>query len=76
MKNTLNVLLVIVIASCATITQGTKEEVMFTSKPDSTEVWVSGKKIGYTPTSAEISTFGKKEVTLIYPNGQKKHIHA
>ncbi len=65
-------LILIIVAGCATITQGTKEEVVFTSKHDSTEVWVSGKKIGYTPTSAEISTFGKKIVTLIYPNGQRK----
>ncbi|MBN2017467.1 MAG: hypothetical protein JW794_04970 [Candidatus Cloacimonetes bacterium] len=71
MKKVCYLLLIVIISGCATITQGTKEEVMFTSKPDSTEVWVSGKKIGYTPTSAEISTFGRKEVTLIYPNGTK-----
>ncbi len=71
MKNLFLLFLVIIITSCATITQGMKDEIMFTSDQDSVEVWVSGKRIGYTPTSAEIGKMTKKEATFIFSDGQE-----
>jgi len=48
-----------------------RDEVRFTSDQDSVEVWVSGRRIGFTPTSTEIGKMTKKEATFIFPGGQE-----
>ena len=54
-----------------------RDEVRFTSDQDSVEVWVSGKNLGYTPTSAELGKMTKKEAIFIFPGGQEyQHVLA
>ncbi len=62
--------LVIILSACATIMMGTKEEVAFTSETDSVEVWISGNKIGYTPTSVKLGKKHKNVITFVFPEGQ------
>ena len=71
MKRSCYFFLIIIISGCTTITQGMRDEVMFTSDQDSVEVWVSGRRIEYTPTSAELGKMTKKEATFIFPGGQE-----
>jgi len=71
MKFPIVIIIFLILAGCATITRGMKEEVTFTSDADSVEVWMGDKNIGYTPISIELWKTGKKITRFRLPNGQE-----
>jgi hypothetical protein len=52
---------------CATLTNGTRQEIRVRSKPGAAQVFLNGKKIGTTPTTAFVSRWGSHRVRIELP---------
>ncbi|REL24834.1 PEGA domain-containing protein [Rhodohalobacter sp. SW132] len=75
MKNALlfgiSIISFLVIASCATLTQGTKQTVTINSNVDGAQVYLEGAQIGTTPFVGEIPK--NKEALTIQKDGYRTH---
>lgn len=66
------IIILLILAGCATITRGPVQEVEFTSSTDSVTVYVNNKNIGQTPTSVELWKIKKNHTTFYLPDGQEQ----
>jgi hypothetical protein len=57
----------VVFPGCATITNGTRQEIRVNSKPGAAQVFLNGRKIGATPTTAFVSRWGSHRVRIELP---------
>jgi len=69
MKKYLVVCLIFVLAGCATLFKGTKEEVSFGSNPAGAEIYIDGKLMGKTPAAFQLIT--KKVYVIEFKLGDK-----
>ena len=70
-KNLVIIILMIILAGCATISHGPLEEVSLSGNKDSVDVYINNKNIGQMPVSVELWKAGIHRVAFRLPDGQE-----